>query len=89
MALHHHLDKPLMKFSSDLLRPGTETQINLKPVITYTSQELLHDFSPEKRNCYGKYDDFTWFELCGCKDQNSGKLSNSEKAEQCYKAKFD
>ena len=80
MALHHHLDKPLMKFSSDLLRPGTETQINLKPVITYTSQELLHDFSPEKRNCYGKYDDFTWFELCVFKE------SEFRKAKQCSKS---
>ena len=52
IALHHHLDKPQMKFSSDLINPGTETQINLKPVISYTSSYLQSNFPPEKRDCY-------------------------------------
>ena len=52
IALHHHLDKPLMKFSSDLINPGTETQINLKPVISYTSKYLQSNFPPERRDCY-------------------------------------
>ena len=41
-----------MKFSSDLINPGTETQINLKPVISYTSSYLQSNFPPEKRDCY-------------------------------------
>ena len=27
IALHNHLDKPIIQFSSDLLHPGTETQV--------------------------------------------------------------
>ena len=30
IALHHHLDKPIIEFSSDLLHPGTETQVLYK-----------------------------------------------------------
>ena len=35
-----------------LVNPGTETQINLKPTISYTSDDLLSTFSPQERNCY-------------------------------------
>ena len=33
IALHHHLDMPMIGFSSKLIWTGTETQINLKPII--------------------------------------------------------
>ena len=31
---------------------GTETQINLKPIITETSEDAIWKFSPEMRQCY-------------------------------------
>ena len=40
-SLHHHSDKPIIQFSSDLITPGTETQINVKPVITYTTEKAI------------------------------------------------
>ena len=52
IALHHHLDKPIMQLSSDLLHPGTETQINLRPTITKTTDDAINRFAPETRNCY-------------------------------------
>ena len=41
LSLHHHSDKPIIQFSSDLITPGTETQINLEPVIAYTTEEAI------------------------------------------------
>ena len=54
MALHSHLDLPLMQTSSNLVFTGSETQINLKPTISYTSEEAIHFFSPNERGCYSK-----------------------------------
>ena len=39
ISLHHHLDKPMMKFSSKLIYTGTATMINLRPTISYTTNE--------------------------------------------------
>ena len=52
IALHNHRDKPIMQFSSDLLHPGTETQINLKPTLTKTTDDAISRFSPKNRDCY-------------------------------------
>ena len=41
-----------MQFSSQLISPGSETQINLKPEITYTTEDAISIFSPKKRGCY-------------------------------------
>ena len=50
--MHSHNSKPMMQFSSQLINPGVETLINLKPTITYTTKEAIDKFSPEQRQCY-------------------------------------
>ena len=52
VSLHHHSDKPMVQFSSDLIRPGTETQINLEPTISNTTEAAISKFTPLERNCY-------------------------------------
>ena len=52
ISLHHHADKPMMKYSSQLINAGTKTEINLKPTILYTTDEAISQFSPEDRGCY-------------------------------------
>ena len=52
IALHSHLDKPMIHFSSQLIRPGSETQIDLQPKIIETSKEAISGFSPKDRQCY-------------------------------------
>ena len=52
LALHHYLDKPMMQFSSHDITIGSETQINIKPVVTVTTNEAIEILSPDKRNCY-------------------------------------
>ena len=75
IALHHHLDKPMIQFSSQLIWTGTETQINLKPIISETSKEAIADFSPEVRQCYAEgeqnltyltYEDAYRYEMNNC-----------------------
>ena len=41
LTLHDHRDKPMIQFSSQLIHTGTETQINVKPTITYTTGRVL------------------------------------------------
>ena len=41
LTLHDHRDKPMIQFSSQLIHTGTETQINVKPTITYTTGWFL------------------------------------------------
>ena len=52
ISLHHHLDKPMIEFSSQLISIGTETQINLKPLLSYTTTEAISTFTPEERGCF-------------------------------------
>ena len=52
VSLHHHLDLPMMQFSSQLIFTGVETQINLKPTITNTTKEAIPFLSPKERQCY-------------------------------------
>ena len=56
IAMHHHLDKPMIQFSSQLLFTGTETQINLKPIISNTTEEAIYKFDPEDRGCYTQHE---------------------------------
>ena len=41
-----------MQFSSELISPGSETQIDLKPEISYTTEDSIARFPPNKRGCY-------------------------------------
>ena len=52
ISLHHHADKPMIQFSSQLVNSGTETLINLKPSVSYTTDAAISKFSPKKRGCY-------------------------------------
>ena len=52
ISLHSHLEKPILQFSSELINLGTETQINVKPTITYTTDYTIDALKPEDRECY-------------------------------------
>ena len=54
ISLHSHLDKPMIQFSSQLVHPGTETQINLKPTLSYTTDKAIKSFAPKERGCYAE-----------------------------------
>ena len=52
ISMHNHLDKPMIQFSSQLIYPGSETQINLKPIISKTTEDAIALFDPIDRKCY-------------------------------------
>ena len=52
ISLHSHLDKPMIQFSSQFIFVGTENQINLKPSLSYTTDNAISTFTPEERGCY-------------------------------------
>ena len=52
ISIHHHLDKPMIQFSSQLIFTGTETQINLKPSLSWTTDEAISKFAPLERGCF-------------------------------------
>ena len=52
IALHNFSDQPMFQLSSEFINVGTNTQINIKPTVTYTASVALARFSPEDRNCY-------------------------------------
>ena len=52
--MHNHLDKPMIQFSSQLIYTGTETQINLKPIISNTTEYALSTLSIDDRDCYAE-----------------------------------
>ena len=54
ISLHHHLDLPMTQFSSQLIFTGVETQVNLKPTITNTTEEAISFLSPIERQCYAE-----------------------------------
>ena len=75
IAMHHHLDKPMIQFSSQLIFPGSETQINLNPIISRTSDAAISLFDPVERKCYAdgeanltylKYDEGFRYEMDNC-----------------------
>ena len=41
-----------MQFGSVLLHSGTETQMNLKPTVSYATKDAISTFTPEIRDCY-------------------------------------
>ena len=54
IALIDHRDKPLMRLSSHLVHSGAEIQMNVKPLITYTTERAIAIFTPEDRDCYAE-----------------------------------
>ena len=54
ISLHHHNSKPMISFSSQLIHAGTESIIDIKPKITYTTDQAISKFFPEERGCFTK-----------------------------------
>ena len=44
--------KPMMEFSSQSLRAGSDVKITVNPVVTYTTQGAIEKFDPIDRKCY-------------------------------------
>ena len=42
----------MIQFSEQLIQTGTATQINLKPILSYTTDDAISTFTPNERNCY-------------------------------------
>ena len=42
----------MMQFSSHLIHPGTETQVNVIPTLSHTTQDAIDSFDPDERQCY-------------------------------------
>ena len=42
----------MIQFSEQLINTGTATQINLKPILSYTTDDAISTFTPNERNCY-------------------------------------
>ena len=49
LVLHHHSDKPMIQFSSQLISTGIETHINVKPTISSTTNNAISMLTPEDR----------------------------------------
>ena len=43
-----------MQFGSVLLHSGTETQMNIKPTVSYATNAAISTFTPEVRGCYAE-----------------------------------
>ena len=54
MSLLHHKDLAMMQFGSVLLHSGTETQMNIKPTVSYATNAAISTFPPEVRGCYAE-----------------------------------
>ena len=50
-SLLSHKDLAMMQFGSTLLQSGTETQINIKPTVSYATKEAISTFAPKVRDC--------------------------------------
>ena len=75
MSLLHHKDLAMMQFGSVLLHSGTETQMNIKPTVSYATKAAISKFTPEERDCYAEgevnmtylhYSDGFRYELNNC-----------------------
>ena len=52
LVLHHHSDRPMIQYDSQLISAGMETHINVKPTLSYTTNNAISMLTPEDRNCY-------------------------------------
>ena len=52
IAVHHHLDQPVMSIREMDITPGFETQVAITPVLYSTSNAAKTRFTPEERGCY-------------------------------------
>ena len=54
ISLHHHADKSMIQFSSQLINSGMKTLINLKPSVSYTTDAAISRLVPEDRMRYNE-----------------------------------
>ena len=52
VSLSDPRSKPMMEFSSQSLKSGTDVKITIKPTITYTTEDAISKFDPIDRKCY-------------------------------------
>ena len=52
VAIHHHMDQPIMALSDVDISPGFVTQLSVTPTLTVTTERAAKRFSPEDRMCY-------------------------------------
>jgi hypothetical protein len=67
IAVHHHLDQPIMSIKELDISPGSVFQIAVTPTLMSTTPEAIERFAPLERGCYveGILFYYTWYEqLC-------------------------
>ncbi|TRY76559.1 hypothetical protein TCAL_05309 [Tigriopus californicus] len=52
LAIHHHMDQPIMALSDVDISPGFVTQLSVTPTLTLTTNEARERFTPTERKCY-------------------------------------
>ena len=52
LAIHSHMDQPIMALSDIDLSPGFVTQLSVTPILRDTTDDAKWRFSPEERGCY-------------------------------------
>lgn len=52
IAVHHHLDQPIMSIKELDISPGSVFQIAVTPTLMSTTPEAIERFSPLERGCY-------------------------------------
>ena len=52
LAIHSHMDQPIMALSDIDLSPGFVTQLSVTPTLRDTTDSARWRFSPEERGCY-------------------------------------
>ena len=52
IAVHHHLDQPIMSIKEVDIAPGSVFQLAVTPTLIATTAEAKSRFSPQERGCY-------------------------------------
>ena len=52
LAVHSHMDQPIMALADIDLSPGFVTQLSVTPILRETTQPARDRFTPEERGCY-------------------------------------
>ncbi len=52
IAVHHHLDQPIMSIKELDISPGSVFQIAVTPTLMSTTPEAIERFAPLERGCY-------------------------------------
>ncbi len=52
LAIHSHMDQPIMALSDIDLSPGFVTQLSVTPTLRDTTESARWRFTPEERGCY-------------------------------------